>query len=390
MLWFEDEESIKKTAFTLDQCRNNARTIEGLLGSDWLKKQLSHSQPSRHPIARNWEQNGVGTVLDFSIFALDLRTLEKCQGFEVLLNDLKNPKKYKASRHEAHVASLFKRGKVNNLTLSKNIEGKNPDIFFTAKNTDFYVECKTFNESAIHVKFRSMSEGTFKEIMSRMNEDKRYCAVEITFLEPVCNVETKNLLGITGKLLDEFKGRELIHEEENFLIRLSDTPIEARNWDFKDAFFIHMKSPIDLSENARIRRTIADARNSLPRGEKNIICIELPYFSSSYPMEVISTVMDRDFSQGYNEKIGGLLLIQRTNVPIAGQYRHSDDVYLLRNKHAVNPIPNEIIELINPHDFINMLQLRSSVPFYELAIVGWCGKPTNPTSSSIGFRVPLS
>jgi hypothetical protein len=390
MLWFEDEESIKKTAFSVDQCHNNARTIEGLLGSDWLKKQLKHSQPSRHPIARNWGQNGVGTVLDFSIFALDLKSLERCQGFEVLLNDLKNPKKYKASRHEAHVASLFKRGNVNNLTLFKNIEGKNPDVFFTAKNTDFYVECKTFNESAVHIKFRSMSESAFKEIMNKMNEDKRYCAVQVTFLKPFCNVETRNLLDITGKLLDEFKGKELIHKEETFLIRLSDTPIETRNWDFKDTFFIRVKSPIDRTENTRIRRTIADARNSLPYGEKNIICIELPHFSSNYPLEVISTVLDRDFNQEYNEKIGGLLLIQRTNVPIAGQYRHSDDIYLLRNRHAINPIPTEIIELVNPHDFINMLQLRSGVPFYELAIGGWYGKPTNPLSSSIGFRVPLS
>ena len=104
MFWFENRDAIERTEFTPIQCYSAAKKIERLLGDEWLVKQLKYLQPERHPIARMWQQTGVSSILEFLVLANDLEILEGIKGFKWLLEDLKDTKRYEASKHEAHIA----------------------------------------------------------------------------------------------------------------------------------------------------------------------------------------------------------------------------------------------------------------------------------------------
>lgn len=365
MFWFEDIDIIKRTEFTVDECHEHAKRIEELLGSEWFAEQLRHPQPLSHPLVSKWTQMGVSSVIDFSTLSLDLKTLQECQGFGELVSNLRDTKKYVAAEHEAHIAALFKRSDAQDLRLGPKINGKRPDVKFKIGGEDFFVECKTFEESKVHGDFRNLAERFRHEISSKMEKNNTYCATKIEFSEPFFNVSPERVLETVEKSIVEFKGDEIIKEEKSFSVKVYNTPIFARNVEYRKAHMIHVLSPIDPKEVQRITNTMNKARRQLPDNGNNMICLELPHFAFIFPEQIISTVSVREFQKNYNEKIGAILLSKRSMTQIAAKYLHCDNLYPLRNPSAINKIPIEILEHVSPTGWLELLPQRTRIPFYE-------------------------
>jgi len=389
MYWFEKVEAIEETEFNIEQCLKYAKKIEELLGTEWLNKQLKKPKPYSHPIGRKWRQIGVDSVLDFSILAMDLQVLDGTPGFKYLIKNIKDIRRYMPSRHEAHTAALFKRGKVNNLLVYQQINNKKPDINFILDDKNYYIECKIFEESKVHNNFREFVREVYKNIFKIMEKNDKYCAIIVEFFEPFFNTQIKKVIDELNTSIIEYKGKEIIKKQKQFLIKVYDTPIVTKNFEYDKAHLIYVKSPIDPKETVRIRNTIGKARRQLPDDGNNIICIELPHFAFSFPEHIISTVVKREFIQTYNQKIGGLLIYKRTRSKIAGKFHHFDNVYLLQNPNAINHISNKLLDYVNPPSDINLLPQRTGVPFYEYGIAQAYGKATSSTDALLGFRMPL-
>jgi len=369
MFWFEDAKTIQETEFTVDQCREYAEQIRELFGTEWFNEQLKYPQASWHPIISKWGQIGVGSVLEFSTLYLDLKILEQSPGFQNLLDNLKDAKKYVASIHEAHVGAFFKRGNVHGLALGQDVRGKKPDIKFDIGGRDFFVECKTFEESKVHGDFRDLTKRCCERISAMMNERNVFCAVRIEFMKPFFNVSMERVMQTVMDSLAGYSGEEIVRSDNDFSIRIFKTPVYAKNVEYKKAHMVHFISPIDPKEALRIRNTISKASRQLPDDGNNMICLGLPHFAFVFLDQIISTIVKREFKQGHSERIGAVLLNKRTISNIAGRFCHCDDLCLLENPNATNHISSEILHNVDPVGWIEILPQRTGVPFYEYAIM---------------------
>jgi hypothetical protein len=370
MYWFEDTASVEKTEFSVDQCREFAHGIKELFGTEWFSEQLKYPQHSSHPLVSKWGQTGVGSVTEFSTLFLDLKVLETCPGFPALLDNLRDAKKYAASVHEAHVGAFFKRGNVHGLALGQDVRDKKPDIKFDIGGRDFFAECKIFEESKVHSDFRDMAKRCCDRISDMMDERNVFCAVRIEFMKPFFNVSTERVMQTVMDFLPAYSGEDIVRSDNDFSIRIFKTPVFARGVEYKKAYMVHFISPIDPKEALRIRNTISKASKQLPDDGNNMICLELPHFSFVFPDQIISTIVKREFKQGHSEKIGAVLLNKRIMYPDAGRWCHCDYLYLLVNSKATNYISSKMImDNIEPASWVEILPLRTGVPFYEYAIM---------------------
>jgi hypothetical protein len=388
MYWFEKLDIINDTEFTQQECSEAARTLTDIL-REWLERELARPQPYSHPLAQVWREVGPDSVVFLTTLARDLAVLREQNRFEQLIEHIQNTRTYRAAVHEAHTAALFSRGSNTNLELYPEFDGKNPDISFEVKGKKIFAECKTLQTSNQEKIFERHADKIQTSCFKAMDEYSNWCGVRIELTETLISDMITPIITAATQLIGEYQGAPIVRTTNHATIRIDKVPLHAKNVEFNNPKWMKIVCPPHPSERTRIQNTFKKAQKQLPAGYPTLICVDITLFDKSPPEKLYPTIAEREFSQEHNKNISAILFIQRRKIRFAGKIHHFDFIHLLKNHTAIHPVPDNLIEYIEPLGMIDLIKIISSYPCYERVVAEVRARFPDPSFGEIFFTNDL-
>lgn len=237
--------------------------------------------------------------------------------------------------------------------------------------------------------FEKYADEIQESCFKAMDEWGKWCGVKIEFTETLILDMIKPIITVATQLIGKYQG-ELITETMNYAtIRIDEVPLHAMNVEYTKPKWIRIVCPPHPSERTRIQNTFKKAQNQFPLGYPTLICVDITLFGKSPPENLYPIISKREFSQEHNKNISAVLFIQRRSVRIAGKIAHFDFVHLLKNRNAIHPVPNNLIEYLKPLGMIDLIKITSSYPCYEKGTAEVRARFLDPSSGKIGFSRDL-
>lgn len=389
MYWFEKPDVINDTEFTQQECLEAAGILADVLG-EWLEKELARPQPYSHPLSQAWRQVGQDSVVFLTTLARDLTVLRRQNRFGRLIEGIQNTRTYRASVHEAQTAALFERGGNTTLELYPKFGKKSPDFIFEVEGKNIFAECKTLQTSDKQKTFEKNADKIQANCFKAMDERSKWCGVRIEFTETLTSKVISPIITKATQLIGRYQGKPIASTMSHATIRVDKVPLYVKNVEYSKPKWIKIVCPAHPSEKIRIQNTFKKAQKQLPVGYPTLICVDLTLFSMySRPVSLYPIITQREFSQEHNKNISAVLFIQRRKIKFAGKIHHFDLIHLLKNRNATHPVPDNLIEYLEPVGMIDLIKITSSYPCYEKVAAEVKARFSDPSLSEILFARDL-
>ncbi|MDI6902164.1 MAG: hypothetical protein QMC77_00285 [Methanocellales archaeon] len=340
MVWIEDNESINGSQFSRKQCIHIFNLLKDILGEEWLQAEASKDFKSAHPIGAKWKQKGMPNIMQLTTLGLDLEVLQGVIGFDELINNLKDRKKYEAAVYEAHIAALFRRNSKNKCIELYPSSGKRaPDMRVKIRNKWIYIECKKFRASEKQRAFGKLAKVLEERVFDELDQAKKSCDIKIDLPGALTEEHISQIVEIVKEGILRFDGKPLRHNGVP-TIRISPVFIQAEGFEYSDNRIVYVSAPVDYSEVKRVRNTFKKAKKQLPEDSPALISMDFTRYQA--PDRMFPVIVKREFTQDYNRDISGVLLTWQWTIKRYRKEYILDELYTVSNPRAYNLTPGDL------------------------------------------------
>jgi len=362
-IWIDYLTDVGKTQFTEKQCIESFDVLTNVFGK-WLEKAIDEKPTKIHPLARKWTSKGLPTIMDLTLLGQDIKILQNASNFDQLVNNLENPAKYQASVYEAHIGALFKRNPLNkNFELYPPTEKGFADMRFQVHDKWVYVECTSLRSSNAEMEFSRLFTKVMKKIFSELIRQQKWCTVELELRKKISDKSVLSLINTVKKCLNRWKrGRRITYRDSLAIISISPVRVIALNMRYTGPRYFSIQAPADESENSRVRKIFKGKARKLTKGHINIITIGMSSYQN--PWQIFPPIAKRELDQSQNTRVAGVFLTRQIQHPLNKLYNF-DELYLLRNRFAANPIPKSGIPYQPVGPLAKMTKIQPKSPVYS-------------------------
>lgn len=290
--------------------KENASFLTDLFGEAWLSKHLASWKTSAavHPVASWWLNAAAGGgYLPLNALASDLRLLAHAQGFESLLDDLKNSDRFKAAWHTAHCAALFERQQRGSLLFfyPPSTEGPHPD-FVCKQDQVLHVEAKILEASEVETRFLEWSSNLKDALMKLLPcDDMVLPMVFIILRNPETVLSADNLAQAIAKAVLYAPTRQQHLRRNDICVSIEPyEPYSELTEHCFGFFYLHILAPKGSREEARVLQRCKDASRQLREqalaGESTLLCLGLNRVQNA------SVVVDQIQSEFLRSRLKGI------------------------------------------------------------------------------------
>lgn len=362
-IWIDYLTDVGKIQFIEKQCIESFDVLTNVFGK-WLEKAI-HEKPTKiHPLARKWTSRGLPVIMELTLLGQDLKILQNASNFDQLVNNLENPAKYQASIYEAHIGALFKRNPLN-----RDFEFYPPtdkgfaDVRFRLHDKWVYVECTSLRRSNAEMKFSRLFTKARQKIFSELIRQQKWCTVKLELRKKMSDINVISLINTVKKCLNRWRrGRRIKYSDGLAIISISPVRVIALNMRYARPRWLFVQAPADESENSRIRKIFKGKVRQMTKGHINIITIGMSSYQN--PWQVFPPIAKRELNQSQNTRVSGVFLTRQIQHPLDKLYNF-DELYLLKNRFAANPIPKSGIPYQTVGPLAKMTKIQPKSPVYS-------------------------
>ena len=356
-------DAVGKIQFTEKQCIESFDVLTNVFGK-WLEKAI-HEKPTKiHPLARKWTSRGLPIIMELTLLGQDLKILQNASNFDELVNNLENPAKYQASVYETHIGALFKRNPLNsNFEFYPPTDKGFADVRFQLHDKWVYVECTSLRRSNAEMEFSRLFTKARQKIFSELIRQQKWCEVKLELRKKLSDIAVLSLINTVKKCLNRWKrGRRIKYRDSLAIISISPVRVIALNMRYAGPRWVFMQAPADEVENSRIRKIFKGKVRQLTKGHINIITIGMSSYQN--PWQIFPPIAKRELDQSQNTRVSGVFLTRQIQHPLDKLYNF-DELYLLKNRFAANPIPKSGIPYQTVGPLAKMTKIQPKSPVYS-------------------------
>ena len=320
---FEWTDEKAPSQFLIERSKDNHQYLSSVLGKNWLAKTLSFPSHRNHPLTNVLTQFEPSSFLRMNLLAEDLRILEKTDGLEQVLNDLRHSDRCLPSWHVINSAALFARASGQSITrFFEQDEIINPDFEVSTQNGLVAIEAKYFMESESQIEFGRRADPIARQVIDQvLSQPIIHPIVTILIRNPDFIPPIDYLLACVRTALKGFGGAAtfLTTPHCNVIIQPCTLPLRAMST-YRCCLVLSLRS---ANENLRVESRAKHASKQLSdisaKGKPSILCLRI---GQKQTLKEIQAILTKRFNKNHLGNISSVMVTEPSchSHPVHGHF----------------------------------------------------------------------